>query len=98
MVDGGRLDPLRSGLAADPDPGIAAGEALARALGVRGDVKQMRAPEGAKVLASVKSAQLATRVNDMMRFSDNVPAETLRWSCHWRRAGRARWTPVLRRS
>ncbi len=77
MVDGGRLDPLEEYSPRTPDPGIAAGEALARALGVRGDVKQMRAPEGAKVLASVKSAQLATRVNDMMRFSDNVLAETL---------------------
>lgn len=77
MVDGGRLDPLEEYSPRTPEPGIVAGEALAAALGVKGDVKQVRAPQGAKVVASVKSAQLTTRVNDMMRFSDNVLAETL---------------------
>lgn len=77
MVDGGRLEALDEYSPRTPEPGIAAGEALAAALGVKGDVEQVRAPEGAKTLASVQSAPLATRVNDMMRFSDNVLAETL---------------------
>ena len=77
MIDGARLEPLDEYSPRTPDPGIVAGEALAKALGVTGDVKQTGAPADAKVLASVKSAPLATRVNDMMRFSDNVLAETL---------------------
>ncbi len=77
MVDGGRLSPMEEYSPRTPEPGLAAGEALAQALGIKGEVETTRAPEGAKVLASVKSAPLATRVNDMMRFSDNVLAETL---------------------
>ncbi|NNG98317.1 D-alanyl-D-alanine carboxypeptidase/D-alanyl-D-alanine-endopeptidase [Gordonia araii NBRC 100433] len=77
IVDGGRIDPLDEYSPRTANPGIVAGQELAKALGVKGPVKQVRASEGAKVLASVKSAPLATRVNDMMRFSDNVLAETL---------------------
>ncbi|GED99133.1 D-alanyl-D-alanine carboxypeptidase/D-alanyl-D-alanine endopeptidase [Gordonia crocea] len=77
MLDGGRLEPLEEYSPRTPDPALAAGKALAAALGLKGGVTTAVAPEGAKVLASVKSATLATRVNDMMRFSDNVLAETL---------------------
>ncbi|MFT4199726.1 D-alanyl-D-alanine carboxypeptidase/D-alanyl-D-alanine-endopeptidase [Gordonia sp. (in: high G+C Gram-positive bacteria)] len=77
IADAGRDDPLDEFSPRTAEPSTDAGKALAKALGVDGDIASVRAPEGAKQLASVKSATLATRVNDMMRFSDNVLAETL---------------------
>lgn len=77
MLDAGRLDPLDEFSPRTPDPAIAAGKALAKALGVDAPVKQAKAADGAKVVAQVRSAPLATRVNDMMRYSDNVLAEAL---------------------
>ncbi|MGW0039586.1 D-alanyl-D-alanine carboxypeptidase/D-alanyl-D-alanine-endopeptidase [Gordonia sp. NPDC003376] len=77
MVDGARTKPLDEYSPRVVDPGIAAGQALAEALGVSTDVTEATAPAGARTIATVTSAPLVTRVNDMMRFSDNVLAETL---------------------
>ena len=78
MADGGRTkDPLSEFSPRVSNPGITAGKALADALGVSTDVTEETAPAGAKTLASVNSAPLATRVDDMNRFSDNVLAEAL---------------------
>ncbi|MFT3901178.1 MAG: D-alanyl-D-alanine carboxypeptidase/D-alanyl-D-alanine-endopeptidase [Gordonia sp. (in: high G+C Gram-positive bacteria)] len=77
IIDSGREVPLDEFSPRVDEPAMQAGKALAKALGVDGPVKTARAADGARKLASVKSATLATRVNDMMRFSDNVLAETL---------------------
>jgi len=77
MVDGARLEPLDEYSPRTPTPGLAAGRALADALGVQGRVTQTTAPANGRVVASVQSAPLVTRVNDMLRYSDNVLAETL---------------------
>jgi len=76
MVDGGRAqpaDPIRS---ATPD--LAAGHRLAAALGRAAlPVVRGRAPAGAAVLATVRSAPLATLIAQMLQASDNVIAECL---------------------
>ena len=77
ITDGGRLDPLDENSPRTPDPAQAAGQALADALGVTAPVEAAAAPAGAATVASVESAPLVTRVGDMMRFSDNVLAETI---------------------
>ncbi|MDL9938592.1 D-alanyl-D-alanine carboxypeptidase/D-alanyl-D-alanine-endopeptidase [Gordonia sp. ABSL1-1] len=77
MADGARIDPLDEFSPRHERPAIAAGEALAAALGVDGDVTEATAPATARVVAKVSSAPLVTRVNDMLRYSDNVLAETL---------------------
>lgn len=77
IADGGRIDPLDEFSPRVSDPGLAAGRALAKFLGVDAPVTEETAPPGAREVASVRSAPLVTRVNDMMRFSDNVLAETL---------------------
>ncbi|MGV9669514.1 D-alanyl-D-alanine carboxypeptidase/D-alanyl-D-alanine endopeptidase [Gordonia sp. NPDC003504] len=77
MVDGARIKPLDEYSPREEQPGIAAGKALASALGVSTDVTEASAPAGAQTIATVQSAPLATRVNDMLRFSDNVLAEAL---------------------
>nr|WP_040510084.1 D-alanyl-D-alanine carboxypeptidase/D-alanyl-D-alanine-endopeptidase [Gordonia soli] len=77
MVDGARLEPLDEYSPRTDEPALAAGRALATALGVDTAVTEERTPAGARQIASVESAPLVTRVNDMMRFSDNVLAETL---------------------
>ncbi|WP_238418961.1 D-alanyl-D-alanine carboxypeptidase/D-alanyl-D-alanine-endopeptidase [Gordonia sp. 'Campus'] len=77
MVDGARLEPLDEYSPRSPTPGRMAGEALAAALGVEGPVTEVTAPAGDRVIAKVTSAPLVTRVNDMLRYSDNVLAETL---------------------
>lgn len=77
MVDGARVSPLDEYSPRQDKPGIAAGQALARALGVSTDVTEEVAPAGARTLAQVSSAPLVTRVDDMMRYSDNVVAEAL---------------------
>ncbi|GAA1482731.1 D-alanyl-D-alanine carboxypeptidase/D-alanyl-D-alanine-endopeptidase [Gordonia sinesedis] len=77
IADGGRIRPLDEFSPRVDDPGITAGQALARALGVSTTVTEVNAPAGAREVASVRSAPLVTRVNDMLRFSDNVLAETL---------------------
>ena len=77
MVDGARVEPLDEYSPRTPTPGLAAGRALAKALDVDGDVAEATAPVNGQVIASVQSAPLVTRVNDMLRYSDNVLAETL---------------------
>ncbi|WP_439033176.1 D-alanyl-D-alanine carboxypeptidase/D-alanyl-D-alanine endopeptidase [Gordonia terrae] len=77
MVDGARIEPLDEYSPRSPTPGRMAGEALAAALGVEGPVTEASAPAGDRVIAKVESAPLVTRVNDMLRYSDNVLAETL---------------------
>lgn len=76
MIDGGRVDPLRP--ARSPLPDLAAGRALARLLGVpRAAVSRGRAPAGARELARIISAPVATLVEQALTASDNVLAEAL---------------------
>lgn len=77
MADAGRIKPLDEFSPRVSEPARVAGEALADALGVSTAVTTSTAANGAKVLAQVQSATLVTRVNDMMRYSDNVLAEAL---------------------
>ncbi|MFW0788499.1 D-alanyl-D-alanine carboxypeptidase/D-alanyl-D-alanine-endopeptidase [Gordonia sp. CPCC 205333] len=77
MADAGRIKPLDEFSPRVDDPAITAGQALAEALGVDSKVTKESADAGAKVVAKVTSAPLVTRVNDMMRYSDNVLAEAL---------------------
>ncbi|MGV9713026.1 D-alanyl-D-alanine carboxypeptidase/D-alanyl-D-alanine endopeptidase [Gordonia sp. NPDC003424] len=77
MVDGARTDPLDEFSPRSAAPAEMAGRALAEALGVTSVVTTTTAPATGQVIASVSSAPLVTRVNDMMRYSDNVLAETL---------------------
>ncbi|ROZ88748.1 D-alanyl-D-alanine carboxypeptidase/D-alanyl-D-alanine-endopeptidase [Gordonia sp. OPL2] len=77
IADGGRIEPLDEYSPRVEDPAVSAGTALASALGVQGRVTEANAPAGGEVVAKVTSAPLVTRVNDMMRYSDNVLAETL---------------------
>lgn len=78
MADSGRKDPLGLYSPRTATPAVDAGSALARALGLSGDaVREVSAPAGAKVLASVTSAPLSTRLADMVTQSDDVLAETI---------------------
>lgn len=77
MVDGARTDPLNEFSPRSATPARTAGQALADALGVGGTVITTTAGPNDRVIASVTSAPLVTRVDDMMRYSDNVLAETL---------------------
>jgi len=77
IADSGRIDPLEIDSPRTPTPALAAGSALAAALGVDTPVVQATAPAGGKVVATVTSAPLVTRLGDMMRASDNVLAETM---------------------
>ncbi|MFL6161574.1 MAG: D-alanyl-D-alanine carboxypeptidase/D-alanyl-D-alanine-endopeptidase [Jatrophihabitantaceae bacterium] len=74
MVDGGRDAPaavIRSGT-----PDLAAGAALARALG-GAPVSLGTAPAGARLLGGEQSAPVGVLVEQMLRDSDNVLAEVL---------------------
>ncbi|MYR08369.1 D-alanyl-D-alanine carboxypeptidase/D-alanyl-D-alanine-endopeptidase [Gordonia sp. SID5947] len=77
IADGGRIEPLDEYSPRVENPAITSGEALAKALGVNAPVTEQTAPAGAQTVASVTSAPLVTRVNDMLRYSDNVLAEAL---------------------
>ncbi|HEU5268635.1 MAG TPA: D-alanyl-D-alanine carboxypeptidase/D-alanyl-D-alanine-endopeptidase [Jatrophihabitans sp.] len=74
MVDGGRDTPDATIRSAAPD--LAAGNALARALG-GAQVALGSAPSGARVLGTVQSAPVGVLVEQMLRDSDNVLAEVL---------------------
>ena len=78
IVDAGRI---RAGEDYSPrvdDPAIAAGQALAAALGLPPSaVVAGRAPQGAAQLAAVRSAPLSTRLHDALVHSDNVLAESI---------------------
>lgn len=78
MVDGGRTDPTdhESPWVMAPDPEIAAGKALAKLLGVT-EVVKGKAPAGAADLGSVQSAPMIRQVEQMLRASDNMVAESL---------------------
>ncbi|SEP08641.1 D-alanyl-D-alanine carboxypeptidase/D-alanyl-D-alanine endopeptidase [Trujillonella endophytica] len=75
-VDGARIapgNPQRSGA-----PGTDAGRALAAALGVpAATVGLGEAPEGARVLGTVRSAPIGRLVEQMLAQSDNLLAEAL---------------------
>lgn len=78
MIDGGRLDPLVEYSPRTPTPALAAGQALAVALGL--DPAKVRigtAAPGAPEVATVKSAPLKERLHQLMVHSDNVLAETV---------------------
>jgi len=76
MVDGGRLRPGHTARSVRPD--LAAGTALARALGApKAVVNPGRAAAGAKILGTVRSAPLTTIVEQALTASDNVLAECL---------------------
>ncbi|MGB3699528.1 MAG: D-alanyl-D-alanine carboxypeptidase/D-alanyl-D-alanine-endopeptidase [Gordonia sp. (in: high G+C Gram-positive bacteria)] len=77
MIDGARNKPSDEYSPRTDEPAVAAGRALAQALGLNGKVDEVTAPSTAQTVASVKSAPLTVRVGDMMRFSDNILAETL---------------------
>jgi serine-type D-Ala-D-Ala carboxypeptidase/endopeptidase (penicillin-binding protein 4) len=73
-VDGGRDTPTEEQRSTAPD--LAAGQALAAALGVQ-RVARGTAPPHARTLASVESAPIGTLVEQMLQLSDNVIAESL---------------------
>jgi len=77
MVNGGRVSPDDEGIrAARPD--LAAGQALADALGVPGAVvREGTAPSGAVELGEVRSVPIDRLVEQMLELSDNVLAESL---------------------
>ena len=75
MVDAGRQEGLR---ARSTTPDLAAGRALAVALGVaKAAVVRGRAPVGATALAAVGSQPIPRLVEQMLLASDNVLAEAL---------------------
>jgi serine-type D-Ala-D-Ala carboxypeptidase/endopeptidase (penicillin-binding protein 4) len=75
-IDGGRAAP--TALVRSRQPDVAAGRALAVALGVPGAAVVLgTAPQGAARLAEVRSAPMAELVRQMLQQSDNVIAETL---------------------
>lgn len=76
MVNGGRVAP--SVRARSPAPDLAAGQALARLLGVPATaVSRGVAPAGATEVAGVVSASMSVLVEQMLAASDNVLAEAL---------------------
>lgn len=74
-VDGGRTS-TREGSPRAQDPALAAGQALAKLLGVR-RVVHGQAPARAAVLARVQSPPMAALVEEMLTRSDNDLAEAL---------------------
>jgi D-alanyl-D-alanine carboxypeptidase/D-alanyl-D-alanine-endopeptidase (penicillin-binding protein 4) len=76
LADGGRAAPDDVERSTEPD--LAAGRALAAALGQPGiPVSRGRAAAGARPLAAVSSAPIGTLVEQMLQLSDNVLAECL---------------------
>lgn len=77
MMDGGRTDPTTQDVARVSDPAGVAGTALADRLGAGSTVTDGIAPPGAAVLGEVASVPVARLVEQALRSSDNVLAETL---------------------
>ncbi|TQC46637.1 D-alanyl-D-alanine carboxypeptidase/D-alanyl-D-alanine-endopeptidase [Rhodococcus sp. WS4] len=78
MIDGGRADPLVDESPRSSTPALDAGRTLAGALGVNPSaVTSGIAAPGAATLASVQSAPLRDRLQQMMEHSDNVLAEAI---------------------
>jgi D-alanyl-D-alanine carboxypeptidase/D-alanyl-D-alanine-endopeptidase (penicillin-binding protein 4) len=77
LLDGGRVRPDR--LARSPEPGLAAGAALAALLapGAPVEVARGRAPPGAVELGAVQSPTIAQLVEQMLQRSDNDLSEAL---------------------
>ena len=76
MLDGGRQGPDIRARSAEPD--LAAGRALAAALGAPdAPVVRGTAPAGARLLAEVESQPVARLVEQMLLASDNVLADLL---------------------
>ncbi|MBM7417076.1 MULTISPECIES: D-alanyl-D-alanine carboxypeptidase/D-alanyl-D-alanine-endopeptidase [Nocardiaceae] len=77
-LDGGRSVPTVDESPRSATPGLDAGRALARALGLDpAVVTDGRAQSGAGSLATVQSAPLRQRLGQMLGFSDNVLAEAV---------------------
>ncbi len=79
MVDGGRTQPLTPESVRSFTPALDAGQSLAAALNVDPKAVTMAATpmrDGSQI-ASVQSAPLIDRLNEMMNHSDNVMAETI---------------------
>ncbi|MET9329193.1 D-alanyl-D-alanine carboxypeptidase/D-alanyl-D-alanine-endopeptidase [Tsukamurella sp. NPDC003166] len=78
IVDSGRIRPGEDYSPRVPDPALAAGRALASALGLPPTaVSAGTAPQGATRLAAVQSAPLSVRLHDALVHSDNVLAESI---------------------
>lgn len=76
MVDGGRVNPLRS--RRSPAPDLFAGQAFARLVGAPPTaVARGEAPVAGRELGRVMSAPVSTLVEQMLQPSDNVLAEAL---------------------
>ncbi len=77
MVDAGRFGPEDDGVRSGA-PDLAAGRALAAALGVPdAPVSAGTAPPGARLLGEVSSAPVERLIEQMLSLSDNVLAEAL---------------------
>jgi D-alanyl-D-alanine carboxypeptidase/D-alanyl-D-alanine-endopeptidase (penicillin-binding protein 4) len=79
MVDAGRIQPLTPESVRSVTPALDAGQALALALGVDPKAVTMATVpmRDGRQLASVQSAPLIDRLNEMMNHSDNVMAECI---------------------
>ncbi|WP_394855470.1 D-alanyl-D-alanine carboxypeptidase/D-alanyl-D-alanine-endopeptidase [Rhodococcus cercidiphylli] len=78
MLDGGRSNPLVDESPRSTTPALDAGRALAAGLGVDpAAVTTGRAADGADQIASVESAPLRNRLQQMIYRSDNVLAEAI---------------------
>ncbi|MEV0947425.1 D-alanyl-D-alanine carboxypeptidase/D-alanyl-D-alanine-endopeptidase [Rhodococcus sp. NPDC049939] len=78
MIDGGRADPLVEDSPRSATPALDAGRVLAAALGMDpSSVSAGVAAPDAAVIASVQSAPLRDRLQQMMENSDNVLAEAI---------------------
>lgn len=78
MVDGDRTDPARADSPRTGNPAVAAGRALARALGDANiPVSAGTAPKGAKAIATVQSQPMSVLLAQALLNSDNVLAEAL---------------------
>ncbi|GAA2063128.1 D-alanyl-D-alanine carboxypeptidase/D-alanyl-D-alanine endopeptidase [Williamsia deligens] len=78
MADSARTDPTALYSPRTATPAVTAATDLARDLGVSADaVSSGTAPQGARVIASVTSAPMQTRLRDMLVDSDDVLAETM---------------------
>jgi D-alanyl-D-alanine carboxypeptidase/D-alanyl-D-alanine-endopeptidase (penicillin-binding protein 4) len=78
MIDGGRINPRLQDGPRVQEPALAAGRALAQALGADPDlVEKGTAERGARTLGAVSSPPVAELVEHTIRTSDNVLAEIL---------------------
>jgi D-alanyl-D-alanine carboxypeptidase/D-alanyl-D-alanine-endopeptidase (penicillin-binding protein 4) len=80
MLDAGRIQPATDESTRSHTPALDAGRVFAKALGVdpnRVSVAAHPAPAGARQLATVQSAPLILRLQEMMDVSDNVMAECI---------------------